>query len=729
MVIVTNTDTTALFKAFTTDGGLTWTGSLIATGSDGLVAACCDPSVSFDQYGNCFVAYLDSADVQACLILSIDGGATFKQVANFPASDQPTVVTGPGDLPGTGSVWLRYENDATNSLQAVGARVTGLNSVGTFIAPEIVSGSIGDNFGSIAIGPAGQVIVAFEDPSTGAVFVGVDPDGLGALGFTTAVFVATTNYPFGTLLPASPNRETNSKPGLAWDRTSGTHAGRIYLIYCATASVGNNDTNVFMQFSDTSGASWSSPVKVNDDAGTNSQFLARVAIDQTSGNVGVSWYDCRNSGSNDTTQYFGTITTDGGLTFLPNFQIATGASNASTVGDPNDYGDYSGLAFFGGIMAPAWADNSNSTADNPDGVSNFDIYTASVTPPVTAVPPVITSPTTASGNVGILFSYTITATGSLPIVFSAAGLPPGLFLSGNLISGYPTVAGTYNVLISASNGGGTVFQTVVVTIGPPVPPTFTSPGSINVFAGQPFSFTPTASGSVPLFFSATGLPAGVTFQLGYLLTGSIAVPGTYTVTLTATNAAGTTTQILTIIVGLPSPDGDADGDGIPNGLEQTLGTDPFSDKSTPFVNNNPAFGSRLFNFKKMDIKKKGGGKDLISLSGSLPILSQGYKVAGEQFLSLTLNIIQKLTLLNNGTGTSNSNGKMKVRVSGQSRRVGTQNAQFNLAMQGDYTSPFATAGFDGKTDIEFTVYVLFNRTVYSQKIKYSGVTRRCSLAQ
>jgi hypothetical protein len=85
--------------------------------------------------------------------------------------------------------------------------------------------------------------------------------------------------------------------------------------------------------------------------------------------------------------------------------------------------------------------------------------------------------------------------------------------------------------------------------------------------------------------------------------------------------------------------------------------------------------------------------------------------------------------LNNGTGTSNSNGKMKVRVSGQSRRVGTQNAQFNLAMQGDYTSPFATAGFDGKTDIEFTVYVLFNRTVYSQKIKYSGVTRRCSLAQ
>jgi hypothetical protein len=45
-----------------------------------------------------------------------------------------------------------------------------------------------------------------------------------------------------------------------------------------------------------------------------------------------------------------------------------------------DYGDYSGLAFHGGTFYPCWADNSNSTGDNPAGAqSNFDIYTARVT--------------------------------------------------------------------------------------------------------------------------------------------------------------------------------------------------------------------------------------------------------------------------------------------------------------------------------------------------------------
>jgi hypothetical protein len=43
-------------------------------------------------------------------------------------------------------------------------------------------------------------------------------------------------------------------------------------------------------------------------------------------------------------------------------------------------GDYTGLDFFDGKLYPVWADNSNSTGDNPDGtLSRFDIYTAQVT--------------------------------------------------------------------------------------------------------------------------------------------------------------------------------------------------------------------------------------------------------------------------------------------------------------------------------------------------------------
>jgi hypothetical protein len=136
---------------------------------------------------------------------------------------------------------------------------------------------------------------------------------------------------------------------------------------------------------------------VNDDSGTNSQFLPRIAVDQTTGNIAVSWYDARNdagsgsSGStnsiaNDDAQLYATVSTDGGVSFQPNVRVSTGTSNAGTASNGIDYGDYTGLDFYNGHFYPVWADNSNSTGDNPNGsLSRFDIYTANVS--VTSTPP------------------------------------------------------------------------------------------------------------------------------------------------------------------------------------------------------------------------------------------------------------------------------------------------------------------------------------------------------
>ena len=62
----------------------------------------------------------------------------------------------------------------------------------------------------------------------------------------------------------------------------------------------------------------------------------------------------------------------------------------------HDFGDYSGLAFYGGIFYPAWGDNSNLTGDNLEGTrTTLDAYTAAV-----IVPPLLTiSPTNADGVV------------------------------------------------------------------------------------------------------------------------------------------------------------------------------------------------------------------------------------------------------------------------------------------------------------------------------------------
>src|SRR5438874_11528863 len=90
--------------------------------------------------------------------------------------------------------------------------------------------------------------------------------------------------------------------------------------------------------------------------------------------------------------------------------------------------------------------------------------------------PVITSPTTASGQVGVAFSYQITASNGPIISYNATGLPAGLSVntSTGLISGTPTTAGTYTVTISATNSIGTGSATLTLTIKPPTP-AITSP--------------------------------------------------------------------------------------------------------------------------------------------------------------------------------------------------------------------------------------------------------------
>ena len=83
-------------------------------------------------------------------------------------------------------------------------------------------------------------------------------------------------------------------------------------------------------------------------------------------------------------------------------------------------------------------------------------------------PPLIISPSVASGGAGNTFSYTIAST-NYPTGFSAIGLPPGLILNGStgVISGVLPTIGSYGVTISATNVSGTTSTALMITIGDP----------------------------------------------------------------------------------------------------------------------------------------------------------------------------------------------------------------------------------------------------------------------
>jgi len=101
------------------------------------------------------------------------------------------------------------------------------------------------------------------------------------------------------------------------------------------------------------------------------------------------------------------------------------------------------------------------TATNSYGT---DVQTLVITIVEGAQPPSITSSLTATAVKDYPFSYSITADGSQPMTYNAANLPAGLSFNGNVISGIPTTAGTYDITISATNSAGTDTETLVLEV-------------------------------------------------------------------------------------------------------------------------------------------------------------------------------------------------------------------------------------------------------------------------
>jgi hypothetical protein len=406
IVMVSNVDSPAagMLEGVSFDGGQTWTTKLIGN-NDNLGDACCDPSLSFDNYGNLFLAYLFNVEDTLPIALSTDGGLSFNVIANIPGIgkrngkgsgekglfrfvDQPTITAAEGE------VWAVV--NVGGPMGAFGARVTGLGQVGAFSTAEVVPGTNNCTYGDVAIGPAGQVMqsctLTESGQGGGKLFVNVDPDGLGPAGFGDRVFVTDTHVGGFDFIPPQPDRSVDAEPGLAWDRSDGPHNGRVYLVYTLEEQNEKSNTDIFVRFSDDGGATWGAPVRVNDDSTVNSQFLPKISLDQTTGQIAVVWYDARNDlgagGAGDTdgvpnddAQFWGAFSSDG-QSFTRNIQISAGTSNSQDAHNGIDYGDYNGLSFYGGIAHPAWADNSNSTGNNPDGaLHQLDVYTAAVPAP------------------------------------------------------------------------------------------------------------------------------------------------------------------------------------------------------------------------------------------------------------------------------------------------------------------------------------------------------------
>lgn len=210
-------------------------------------------------------------------------------------------------------------------------------------------------------------------------------------------------------------------------------------------------------------------------------------------------------------------------------------SNAAISGTPTATGSFAVIV----IVTDSASAAAQQTAN----------YTIAITAPVTlSIAP--TSPSPPEGTVGAGYDGgTLTPSGGVtPYTWSwtaakGSSLPPGLSFSNGAISGTPTQAGSYQVILTVTDSElppaqATANYTIVI-INPPAPVIVASPAPPAGAVDAPYSgFTFKATGGLsPLTWSETGpLPPGMALGTSGSLSGTPTATGSFPITVSVQDA-------------------------------------------------------------------------------------------------------------------------------------------------------------------------------------------------
>jgi hypothetical protein len=257
-----------------------------------------------------------------------------------------------------------------------------------------------------AVGPDGSVYVSWFDCNIrGGDRELVRKSTDGGVTFSSAVAAGSGLMRCPDPLPGAHFRLSGeAAPTIATDPTG---AARVYVAWSSCTPTSQAD--VFLSRSTDGGATWSFPLRVNDDGTSNlrDQFFPAITVDDQ-GVVRAMWGDDRLDTANPggrNYDVFAAASTDHGASFGTNVRVTTQSSNPDIDNGGTFIGDYWGIAPCGTAV---WDDERNGNQDifaagldqNGDGIVD-DCVTG---PPANTVLPTISGVavkgTTLNGSPG-----------------------------------------------------------------------------------------------------------------------------------------------------------------------------------------------------------------------------------------------------------------------------------------------------------------------------------------
>jgi hypothetical protein len=374
-------DVTSNFRqggwGFTTDAGLTWMFPGIL--QDNVFRS--DPVTKSDEVGNFFYLSLQSNVNQSffCddLWRSTNGGQSWVERS-------PDQGAGGGDkqwftIDLTGGPGHGFQYQADDGINCSGGGVEFQRSTDggvTWQAPisipnEPIYGTLDvDTNGNVFVGGYDGFSEFFCERSSNAQIGGQTPtfdqstavNLGGVLGFGGINGVGLTGMLF-----------------LAIDRSGGSTSNNIYML-ASVIPPGRNTTDVMFVRSTDDGATFSAPVKVNDDPVNPNKWhwFGTFAV-APNGRLDAVWYDTRNAANNTDSQLFYSFSTDAGVTWSLNVAVSNSFNPFEGYPNQDKIGDYITIVSddTGGNVAYSATFNFDPT---PPAHHEEDVYYVRVSP-------------------------------------------------------------------------------------------------------------------------------------------------------------------------------------------------------------------------------------------------------------------------------------------------------------------------------------------------------------
>jgi hypothetical protein len=244
------------------------------------------------------------------------------------------------------------------------------------VAPRLAYSSedttYGQSFPLAEAAPNGDVYVVWNNGIKHAVGFNKSTDGGETWGEPRLIkyydiFGVTKKFNQGWRHSLKGTVRAEAYPVIRCDQSEGPRKGWIYLTWAA-----DRIPNIYFSRSEDGSNTWS-PAKIIHSVTDNDQFWQWLDVDPITGDLGVMYFDSRRFSDNMRNECWVSYSNDGGDSWLDKPASDMSSDIRLNTFDENVFaGDYSGMAFYNGVMYPTWVDMRFADAD----LSDSDVFTA-----------------------------------------------------------------------------------------------------------------------------------------------------------------------------------------------------------------------------------------------------------------------------------------------------------------------------------------------------------------